>query len=42
MELYINSILVDLNEKIPFPLTFAISDIKDDRLIGDAAIAQFD
>jgi hypothetical protein len=29
MELYINSILVDLNEKIPFPLTFAISDIKD-------------
>lgn len=29
MELYINNILVDLNDKIPFPLTFAISDIKD-------------
>jgi hypothetical protein len=29
MELYINGILVDLNEKIPFPLTYAISDIKD-------------
>lgn len=29
MELYINNILVDLNEKIPFPLTYAISDIKD-------------
>jgi hypothetical protein len=29
MELYINNILVDLNDKIPFPLTFAISDIKN-------------
>lgn len=29
MELYINNILVDLNDKIPFPLTYAISDIKD-------------
>lgn len=29
MELYINDILVDLNEKIPFPLTYSISDIKD-------------
>jgi hypothetical protein len=29
MELYINGILVDLNENIPFPLTYAISDIKD-------------
>ena len=29
MELYINGIQVDLNDKIPFPLTYAISDIKD-------------
>lgn len=29
MELYINNILVDLNDKIPFPLTYNISDIKD-------------
>jgi hypothetical protein len=29
MELFINSIQVDLNDKIPFPLTYAISDIKD-------------
>jgi hypothetical protein len=29
MELYINNIQVDINEKIPFPLTYAISDIKD-------------
>lgn len=29
MELFINDILVDINEKIPFPLTYAISDIKD-------------
>lgn len=29
MELFINGIQVDLNDKIPFPLTYAISDIKD-------------
>lgn len=29
MELYINNILVDLNQRIPFPLTYNISDIKD-------------
>jgi hypothetical protein len=28
-ELYINSTLVDINQSIPFPLTFNISDIKD-------------
>ena len=29
MELYINNILVDLDQRIPFPLTYNISDIKD-------------
>ena len=29
MELYINDILVDLDQRVPFPLTFNISDIKD-------------
>lgn len=29
MELYLNNIKVDLNDQIPFPLTFNISDIKD-------------
>lgn len=29
MELYINDILVDINDRIPFPLTYSISDIKD-------------
>lgn len=29
MELYINDILVDLDQRIPFPLTYSISDIKD-------------
>ena len=29
MELYINDILVDLNERVAFPLTYSISDIKD-------------
>jgi hypothetical protein len=29
MELFINGRQVDLNDKIPFPLTYAISDIKD-------------
>ena len=28
-ELYINSRLVDIDQSIPFPLTFNISDIKD-------------
>jgi hypothetical protein len=29
MELYLNDTLVDLDDRIPFPLTFNISDIKD-------------
>lgn len=29
MELYLNDILVDLDDRVPFPLTFNISDIKD-------------
>jgi hypothetical protein len=29
MELYLNDTLVDLDARIPFPLTFSISDIKD-------------
>lgn len=29
MELYINDILVDINDRIAFPLTYSISDIKD-------------
>ena len=29
MELYLNNIKVDLDDRIPFPLTFNISDIKD-------------
>ena len=29
MELYINNILVDLDERLPFPLTYSISDVKD-------------
>lgn len=29
MQLYINDIEVDLNDRIPFPLTYQISDIKD-------------
>ena len=29
MELYINDLRVDLNERLPFPLTYNISDIKD-------------
>lgn len=29
MELYINDFRVDLNERLPFPLTYNISDIKD-------------
>lgn len=29
MELYLNNIKVDLNDRLPFPLTFNISDIKD-------------
>ena len=29
MELYLNNILVDLDDRVPFPLTFNISDIKD-------------
>ena len=29
MELYLNDILVDLDDRIPFPLTFNISDVKD-------------
>lgn len=29
MELYINDLLVDINDKIAFPLTYSISDIKD-------------
>jgi hypothetical protein len=29
MELYINDLKVDLNDRIPFPLTFHISDIRD-------------
>ena len=29
MELYINSTLVDINESLPFPLTFQISDIRE-------------
>lgn len=29
MELYINSTLVDINERLPFPLTFQISDIRN-------------
>ena len=29
MELYINDILVDINEALPFPLTYQISDIRE-------------
>lgn len=29
MELYINDLLVDINDRIAFPLTYSISDIKD-------------
>jgi len=29
MELYINNIPVDLNDRVPFPLTFNIADVKD-------------
>jgi len=29
MELYINNFKVDLNERLPFPLTYGISDLKD-------------
>ena len=29
MELYINDFKVDINERLPFPLTYSISDIKD-------------
>lgn len=29
MELYINDFRVDINERLPFPLTYSISDIKD-------------
>ena len=29
MELYINDILVDLDDRLPFPLTYNISDVRD-------------
>ena len=29
MELYINNVLIDINESLPFPLTFQISDIRE-------------
>ena len=29
MELYINNFRVDINERLPFPLTYSISDVKD-------------
>ena len=29
MELYINDIRVDLDERLPFPLTYNISDVRD-------------
>ena len=29
MELYINNLKVDINERLPFPLTYSISDLKD-------------
>jgi hypothetical protein len=29
MELYINDFKVDINERLPFPLTYSISDVKD-------------